>query len=281
MAELILGPEGSLLRRRHGFDEINPSYDDVSRRAVAFLFDTVELDPALTLRDVFELARHNPALYPVFARFGLETLTREALKDSLSDAEHRDGEGIVYLKLSRAFSSWRGGTRHEAWPLLSFHGMGVAEKIARTQAEGGSPNAPAGAEALIPYSLCGCSPVSFRACVLRYDEAESTWTPPFEDDERTGKGPRKGKARRKSAQRRVSLEMPPPLLGEVIQSVVFEFSWFGVGEQREQGVAALVERINQAELEPFDLNALKAEGESVEGAARGLTHDKVCRDGWV
>jgi hypothetical protein len=256
VGDLMLGPKGSLLRPRFSFDEVNASYEDVSKRAVEFLFETVNLDPKLTLGDVFELIRMNPALYPVYARYGLETLTREALKETLTESEMDDGKGIICLNLARSFSSISSEKNHQFWPLLSFRGIGVGEGSSHDAEVGRADLKQENPKALTRYSLCGCSPASFRNQVLRYNEAESTWIPPLEKNMHKKHGKRKGTACQRRAMQIPSLEMPYLLLGELIQVLVFEFSWFGVGELREQGMATFSSMINAEELEPFNLDEL-------------------------
>ena len=68
MPDLVLHPGPRLVRTVYP-DRAPPQDEDVTDRAVEFLFDRLELGPDVRLRDLFGLFERCPALLPVYRRF--------------------------------------------------------------------------------------------------------------------------------------------------------------------------------------------------------------------
>lgn len=100
--------------------------EDVTDRAHEFLFETVTLDPAVTLADVMQLLIGNPVLRAVFRRDWADEICVEAAKGPLVDdeAEKDPVERIEYLEL---YSQWHLDSRAQRYdPVhrLHLHGIG-------------------------------------------------------------------------------------------------------------------------------------------------------------
>lgn len=125
MVELRLLPGPRLLWQTYPMKEVA----DVAERAHEFLFETVELDPAVTLADLMQLLIRNSTLRAVFRRDWADELCEEAAKGPLADdaAERDPVERIEYLEL---YSQWHRDSRANRYdPLHRLHLHGVGPEL--------------------------------------------------------------------------------------------------------------------------------------------------------
>ncbi len=99
---------------------------DVTEDASRYLFDTIALDPGITLRDIFLLLDINPLLQEVYARDWAKEFLAEMMSGNATAAPsiEYDPKGIEYLELYQIWNqdSFIG----ELQPIhrLDFHGVG-------------------------------------------------------------------------------------------------------------------------------------------------------------
>ncbi len=107
MPALQLLPGPRLLSR----DDEMSEPEDVSERAHAFLFETVDVDLAVTLGDIFALFRASPLLNLIYQRNFSRELCAEADKGALPD-DSPPSEQLEYLELSQ---QWRLNTANREY----------------------------------------------------------------------------------------------------------------------------------------------------------------------
>ena len=95
--ELHAGPQ--LVRMVYSND-VPLQNEDITDRAVEFLFDRLELGPDVRLRDLFGLFERCPALLPVYSRFYAQELCTEAALGPVPDDEKSD---LLYLELRQSW----------------------------------------------------------------------------------------------------------------------------------------------------------------------------------
>lgn len=115
MLELRLLPNSSLKARASEDVE----FEDVSERANEHLFDLVEIDPAVTLANVFGLLRRCPTLCGVFRRNFAYELVDEADKGSLPEFD-----SLEYLELYEGWQLNTGINEYEPMRGLDLRGLG-------------------------------------------------------------------------------------------------------------------------------------------------------------
>lgn len=123
MSELKLSPGPVLTQRRYP----NPQPVDVTARAVAFLFDTVEVDPAVTLGDVLRLLELSPELQQVYQRDYATEMLAEAVKGPLVDQGPYQDQ-IEYLELYQLWSFNTATRTYQPQHRLDLTGVGVELK---------------------------------------------------------------------------------------------------------------------------------------------------------
>ncbi len=128
--QLTLAPGPKLAQHDWTYDEScnEGSYvdHDVTEHASRHLFDTVELDPGVTLRDIFLLLDIDPLLQEVFARDWAKEFLVEVMGGNSKNvpAIEYDPEGIEYLELYQLWN--QNSFTGELQPIhhLNFHGVG-------------------------------------------------------------------------------------------------------------------------------------------------------------
>lgn len=132
MQNFILKPGPALIARRwvkEGDEEVGQRVD-VSVRAHQFLFETVELDPRVTLADVLGLLAKDAALRQVFHRDWSEEICAEAQMGPLqrSSPDTSLDERIEYLEL---YLQWGFDSSRQTYlptQRLQLHGLGAELK---------------------------------------------------------------------------------------------------------------------------------------------------------
>lgn len=120
MKTLLLRP-GSVLLHVLDFIKGGQAHEDVSARAVEFLFAPLELDPNLTVRDLFGLFTACPDLLVVYRRFYATELCAQAAKGALT----ADGGNIT--KSIVLYRSWEVNSstgEYACVPMLRLSGLG-------------------------------------------------------------------------------------------------------------------------------------------------------------
>lgn len=110
---------------RGGDGKYKARFVDVTHRAHEHLFSVVQLDPALTLRDIFGLLAASPILVEVYRRsFANELLTHVQSAPAVAPAPEYAPDAIEYLEL---YHNWQFNTgTNELQPLgvMGLHGIG-------------------------------------------------------------------------------------------------------------------------------------------------------------
>lgn len=96
MSPLILCPGPALLRPLDSGQ--GAAREDVSARAIEFLYDPLELDADLKLSDIFGLFKACSALIGVYRRFYAAELCAHA---ALGPLDSEEGSGLQFLELYR------------------------------------------------------------------------------------------------------------------------------------------------------------------------------------
>lgn len=169
MIKLKLNAGPTLMLSRWHYDEDRQEGKWVEREVTAvahqFLFDEVELDPALTLGDLFKLLDQDSVLQSVFKRSFVEELLEETRKGVSPD--YTPGyapEGIEYLELYRL---WNFDTRTKEYQPMhrpDIHGIGFELKAPLDEKSGFSY--PAGER--IQWGLSSANVRELLALPIRY-----------------------------------------------------------------------------------------------------------------
>lgn len=99
MSQLTLHSGPRLLRMVYP-DNGSQQEEDVTDRAVEFLFDRLEIGPDVHLSDLLALFERCPALLPVYRRFYAQELCAEAALGPVPDDEKSD---LLYLELRQSW----------------------------------------------------------------------------------------------------------------------------------------------------------------------------------
>lgn len=127
MKHLFLNTGPTLIRHKSHPGDDGPDQIDVTDSAIEYLFVPVELDPDLTLGDIFRLLHRSEALRRVFRQDFAAELCAEASKGPVPPTRDRDPpevKGIEYLELYR---QWRLDSSESCyWGTqdLHLHGIG-------------------------------------------------------------------------------------------------------------------------------------------------------------
>ncbi|EXI81779.1 MAG: hypothetical protein AW10_00965 [Candidatus Accumulibacter appositus] len=194
---------------------------DVSELAIEYLCERVVLDDGVTLRDILLLLKNNPPLLQVLRRFWAVELIQEALAeepDSGSGVD--DPDEVEYLLLARNCSVDMSTKAYEPMTRLFMSGVGFP------QGEPASNGRSVGDRQ--EWCMLG---VPVQAC-LHYPLRL----------ERTSKVFVYDRAPKEAAGQAISMEeinFGPPTLIQVLHSVAYELSFFGVGERQSELLEAL------------------------------------------
>lgn len=108
-----------------------PEAVDVTAAAHRFLFDVVDIDPAVTLADVFRVFAACPTLVDVFAGDWARELLDEALQGSLPNVEEGEEERIEFIEL---YGQWSFDTATQTFdPLHRLHCHGIGPVLTQDQ----------------------------------------------------------------------------------------------------------------------------------------------------
>jgi hypothetical protein len=215
MSPLILHPGPRLLRTISPNDA--PQHEeDVTTRAVEFLFDRLVLGPDVRLRDLFGLFEHCPGLLAVYARFFARELCAEAALGPVPESEKFS---LLHLEL---YQAWRYNSHERHYAdvrRFGLHGVGdPPQDDAYTYVE---------EDGFVRYSLMG---VPLRS-MLDLPVHLATTVSLIESD---------------SYSRRCELTIGRVhsnelTLGDMLQAVFWEMTWLGPPDDTEEAINEMVE----------------------------------------
>jgi len=223
--ELTLAHGPKLTRRDREYDESHAegAYDDVTDQASRHLFSTVALAPEVTLRDILLLLDIDPLLQEVFAHDWAKELLAEMMggnAPSTPSIEY-DPEGIEYLELYQVWSQDSFSGKLKPIHRLDFHGVGfvLCEDVVRD----GCVDYRAGER--IKWSLSFTSPLKMLHLPVRLNPEVILYEGNMDS---VNYGKEMGRMRN-----------PGVTLGQVIHGVLWELSFHGSPETRDEESAQL------------------------------------------
>lgn len=136
MDDLILLPSPRLVRRAPPGDDDEAgglvADEDLTSRAVEFLFEPVRLDPGVRLVDIFRLFDACPLLLQVFRRDFAAELVEEARKGALPQSAKADPPAVAGIESLELYWSWTLDTSTSTFGnthRLDLHGIGKALQV--------------------------------------------------------------------------------------------------------------------------------------------------------
>lgn len=181
----------------------------ISGHAVEYLFELVEMEEGVTLQDVFQVLLNNPRLLDIYRKVSARELLEEAFAGVavLYSGEY-DPDGVEYLELSGDCRFDPETRTFEPMHVLSLVGVGFSlrESLIRDPFD-------LAAGQRQRWILAGTSPGQWINCPLRFESSTEVWE-------------------RYSQRERDKLDFGLPVLGQMIYSILHEFSFFGVGQRR-------------------------------------------------
>ena len=196
-------------------DEGHYEVEDISSTASMYLFEVVRLDQDIRLKDIFLLLERHSILQHVFYRFRAKELIEEAfVGEAPPYTGEYDPEGIEYLELCHLWS-FNSGTRQYDEPLDRLQLRGAGFVLKEDTFLNGCIRYPAGTRILWGMSMC--SPRSFLNFPLKISDAVEVW----ENDPD------------KPTQKIDEVSYACHTLGQIIDGVLWELSFFGSSEMRD------------------------------------------------
>lgn len=205
---LILRP-GSVLLRVLASSKKDQEHEDVSARAVEFLFAPLELDANVTVRDLFGLFATCPDLLVVYRRFYAEEFCAYAAKGALT------AEGGNTTERVEMYRAWDLNSKTGAYsevPMLRLSGLGRCPT-------GQEATLHPDADGMVHYSLDGADlrylldvPLHFNSQVKVYETDGSS---------------------KQCGQFVNTVSCTDLSLGEVLQAMLWSLSWFGGPEKTQ------------------------------------------------
>ena len=203
-----------------------PVEHDVSDRADEYLFETIEMDPRVTLADVFCLLDRDPVLRQVFRRDWAQELCDEARKGAIdaSSADPAWQEGIEWLELYQEWNLDTGSATYLPTQRLQLHGIGV-------ELQEDAPDHQRKRGERIIWSVCLTSVRELLAVPLRVNP-EVRVSEDDLDSERYGQEVKR-------------VWHPDVTLGQIIEGVLHELGFHGGPDGRTEFAADLRRRMDE------------------------------------
>lgn len=199
---------------------------DVSELAVEYLCELAILDEGVTLRDILLLLKNNPPLFQLLRRFWAVELVEEALAEEPgSDTGADEPDEVEYLLLTRPCAVDLRTKAYEVMTRLSLMGIGFPQRDPGSNGTGSNGSKVGDRQ---EWSMCG---VAVRTCMhypLRL--------------ERTSKVFFHGREKKAKAGRAIAMEeinFGPPTLLQILHSICYELSFFGLGDRKSEVVDSL------------------------------------------
>ncbi len=181
----------------------------VSSDAVGYLFEMLEMEEGIRLGDVFQVLRNNPGLLNIYKNVSGRELLEDAFSgEAMPHSSEYDPDGVEYLELRRNCRFDRDARTFQPMHLLDLTAVGFSLKEPLIR----DPYAFATGHRQ-RWSMANAAPSEWMNCPLRFECGTKVW----EDY---------------SQRARDKLDFGLPVLGQVIYSILHEFSFFGVGQRR-------------------------------------------------
>lgn len=185
---------------------------DVSGVAIEYLFELARLDPRVQLRDVFLLLQNNPELLPIFRCYHAEELLGEAFSGKAPAVPAYGPENIEYLELWRECRFDIDTKKYWEMDRLNLAGVGFALKEPWIT---DSEMCAAGERRR--WNICFMSPFELLNYPLRFDSHAEVWASGANHLLRPTD----------------TVDYGLPTLGQIIHGVLWELTFFGIGDVRE------------------------------------------------
>jgi hypothetical protein len=268
--ELTLAHGPRLTRRDREYDESREegAYvdDDVTDQASRHLFSTVALAPEVTLRDILLLLNIDPLLQEVFARDWAKELLAEMMGGSApsTPSVEYDPDGIEYLELCQVWSQDSFSGKLKPIHRLDFHGVGFVlhEDVVRD----GCIDYRAGER--IKWSLSFSSPLKMLHLPVRLNPEVILYEGNMDS---VNYGKEIGR-----------MQNPGVTLGQVIHGVLWELSFHGSPETRDEEsaqVKSMVDDIHAGEGEAITHQSVDLFSEYKTNLALCFTDTAGCAPG--
>lgn len=251
MPQVTLLP-GPRLLREITLDDGTRQDVDATDHAVEFLFDQLLLGADLRLRDLFGLFERCPALEPVYRRFYARELCAEAALGPVPDDEKSD---LRYLELNRFWEYDSHAREYQGVLRLGISGIGLP-------LENAHPNW-LNAEGLMRYGLLGAPLRPMLDLPLRLNP-EVVVSESDQHSTRCG--------RELNQVRCTDL-----MLGTLLQTVLWEMTWFGPPDESEETVEEMAEEFAELDAKPQAWHEMDYDSymESRFGGSRQLACDTL------
>lgn len=195
---------------------------DVSELAVEYLCELAILDEGVTLRDILLLLKNNPPLFQILRRFWGVELVEEALAgESGSDSSSADDpDEVEYLLLARPCGVDLRTRAYDVMTRLLLLGIGFPQRDPGSKGGRGGDRQE--------WSMCG---VDVRTCLHYPLRLERTSKVFFHSREKNAKVGR--------AIAMEEINFGPPTLLQILHSICYELSFFGLGDRKSEVVDSL------------------------------------------
>lgn len=224
LKSLFLNSGPALIRHKTHPGDDGPDQVEVTDSAIEYLFVPVELDPDLTLGDIFRLLHRSEALRRVFRQDFAAELCAEASKGPVPPTRGSDPpevKGIEFLELYRQWRHDSSEARYWDTQQLHLHGIGHVLDV-------DVPDYGVKAGDRIHWSV-SLTPV--RELLLLPLRVKETFDVLEDDIDANAYG-----------NRIASAKCSEVTLGQVIHGVLWELSFHGTPEDQEQVLEALREQ---------------------------------------
>lgn len=229
-AYLTLKPKGRLLFQNYQMKRAR----DVTKNAAHYLYDSCQLEPGVTVQDIFALMGKNPVVEDIFSRYHARQLVKDAVTPKKGGASSNlIGEKGSYINISRNLNTFDKSNHFEYWGCLSISLMGPI--LFKDATEDGAIWQKAGTR--ISYTTMDLSPANVAHLSVNLDQEQFFWQPLIH-----------AKKGSKQVQAPLSIDFGYPPLGEIFFAFVHAFSWFGAGEAREKTLGQFVEAMKNASI---------------------------------
>ena len=211
-------------------DDVPLQNEDITDRAVEFLFDSLELGPDVRLYDLFGLFQRCPAMLPVYRRFYAQELCAEAALGPVPDDEKSD---LLYLELRQ---SWEYNSHTRTYSeLRRFLMLGVGHPPQDDE------NVRPEADGLLRYSMLGSKVRPMLDLPVRLDNNVRV----FESDTDSCR-----------SHQQISLVHSSDLsLGDLLQAMLWDMTWFGSPDDTDEVIEEMTELSKTPEAWSEDLTA--------------------------
>jgi hypothetical protein len=224
-----------ILKISRGGRIVRTSHDapdqDISEKAIEYLFEGVELDQEVTLKDILLILKRNPILCQVFGRRRAVEILEDAFAGPAVEVPGYGVENMEYLELNWGWPPG-GGDVFTIWRKMSMDGIGYA---LREPLQTDYRDFPAGSRR--DWSLMFCVPRELVNYPLRINS----------------------KIRMEPGCCPKVIDLGLPDLGKVIEGALYCLSWFGSEADREKTKTEILKASAENAFYEVDADELIAE----------------------